>query len=161
MRGGSGIHGRGLFAAREIPRGAKVIEYVGVKLTKAEGWKRAADWMEKARRTGKGAVYVFELNSRWDIDGNVPWNTARLINHSCRPNCEPQVKRGRIWIIARRRIRAGEEITYDYGYDFDQWEEHPCRCGTDRCVGFIVAREHRAKLKREVAKKGGRKKREG
>lgn len=155
-RGDSGIHGRGLFAARDIPRGARVIEYVGVRLTKAESWKRACEWMEKARGTGRGAVYVFEVNSRWDIDGNVPWNPARLINHSCSPNCEPHVKRGRIWIMARRHIRAGEELTYDYGYDFEQWREHPCRCGSPRCPGYIVAREHRARLRRALARGPGR-----
>jgi hypothetical protein len=147
-RGRSRIHSSGLFASREIPRGARVIEYVGPKVTKAVGWKRAHAWMEKSNGTGKGAVYIFELNSKQDIDGNVPWNTARLINHSCRPNCEPRIVRGRIWIVARRRIVAGEELTYDYGYDLEHWEHHPCRCGAANCIGYIVGQEHRRKLRR-------------
>ncbi|MGH8017041.1 MAG: SET domain-containing protein [Opitutaceae bacterium] len=152
-RGRSSIHASGLFAARDIPKGARVIEYVGPKLTKAEGWKRATEWLEKATGTNKGAVYVFELNSKYDIDGNVPWNIARLINHSCNPNCEPRVLRGHIWIVARKNIAEGEELAYDYGYDFEQWQDHPCRCGTDNCIGYIIATEHRPKLRRLLAAK--------
>jgi SET domain-containing protein len=152
-RGRSAIHASGLFAARDIPKGTRVIEYVGHKLTKAQGWKRAIEWMEKAALADKGAVYVFELNSKYDIDGNVPWNTARLINHSCSPNCEPRVLRGHIWIVARKPIPAGTELTYDYGYDFEQWEEHPCRCGSKNCIGHIVATEHRPRLRRLLARR--------
>jgi len=152
-RGGSAIHRYGLFAARDIPKGTLVIEYVGHRLTKTQGWKRAISWQEKAQDTGKGAVYVFELNKRYDIDGNVPWNPARLINHSCQPNCDPEIRRGHIWIVALRDITAGEELTYDYGYDFDLWDEHPCRCGTPPCLGYIVARRHRWRLRRLLAKK--------
>jgi len=152
-RGQSGIHANGLFAAVDIPKGTRVIEYVGHRLTKQQGYERAMAWLEKTRGTDKGAVYVFEVNSRWDIDGNVPWNPARFINHSCRPNCEPRVIRGRIFIIARRNIKAGEELTYDYGYDLEHWEEHPCRCGAPNCIGYIVGREHRAKLRRILRKR--------
>ncbi len=155
-RGRSGIHATGLFAARAIPRGARVIEYVGHLLTKAEGWRRATAWLEKVNGSDRGGVYVFELNARHDIDGNVPWNTARLINHSCEPNCEPRVTRGRIWIVARRAIEPGEELTYDYGYDFENWEEHPCRCGAARCIGHIVAAEHRPRLRRILARRRAR-----
>jgi len=147
-RGRSSIHASGLFASRDVPRGARVIEYIGHRLSKAEGWARATEWLEKASGTNKGAVYVFELNSKYDIDGNVPWNHARLINHSCTPNCEPRVLRGHIWIVACRDIREGEELTYDYGYDFEQWEDHACRCGSANCIGYIVAAEHRPRLRR-------------
>jgi hypothetical protein len=64
------------------------------------------------------------------------------------------VSRGHIWIIAKRRIEAGEELTYDYGYDLEHWEEHPCCCGTPKCVGYIVGREHRSKLARILAANG-------
>lgn len=152
-RGGSKIHRHGLFAACDIPKGTRVIEYVGHRLTKAQGWDRAVSWQEKAQGTNKGAVYVFELNKRHDIDGNVPWNTARHINHSCEPNCEPEIIRGHIWIVAQRAIPAGEELTYDYGYDFDLWDEHPCRCGTASCLGYIVGKQHRWRLRRLLEKK--------
>lgn len=151
-RGKSRIHRHGLFAARDIPRGTKVIEYVGTKLTKKEGWARADAWLAKSEFTGKGEVFIFELNARWDIDGNVPWNTARHINHSCKPNCEAEIIRGHIWIVARRHIPAGEELSYDYGYDLDACTDHPCRCGADNCVGYIVGSEHRAKLRRQLAR---------
>lgn len=151
-RGRSRIHRHGLFAARDIPRGTRVIEYRGTKVTKAEGWRRAIAWIAKSENTGRGDVYVFELNARYDIDGNVPWNTARHINHACEPNCSPRVIRGHIWIVARRLIRAGEEITYDYGYSLEDCTDHPCRCGSAKCAGFIVAREHRAKLRRRLAR---------
>lgn len=150
----SRIHQRGLFAARDIPRGTRIIEYRGHKITKAVGWRRAYNWIAKADRINRGAVYIFELNARYDIDGNVPWNIARFINHSCEPNCEPDVGRGQIWIVARRKIRAGEELTYDYGYDLDHWADHPCRCGSPGCVGYIVGREHRTKLRRLIAGHG-------
>lgn len=151
--GGSKIHRHGLFAACDIPKGTSVIEYVGHRLTKAQGWHRAVSWQEKAQGTSNGAVYVFELNKRYDIDGNVPWNPARHINHSCEPNCEPEIRRGHIWIVALRDIAAGEELTYDYGYDFDLWDEHPCRCGTTSCLGYIVGKQHRWRLRRLLAKK--------
>lgn len=157
-RGKSAIHRHGLFAACPIPEGTRVIEYKGVKLTKAQGFKRATEWMDKAEGTDKGAVYVFELNSRYDIDGNVPWNTARLINHSCSPNCEIDIIRGHIWIIALRDIAEGEEISYDYGYDLDHWNEHPCRCGKESCAGFIVAAQHRGTLRRLLAGQAAAKK---
>ena len=152
-RGGSSIHRHGLFAAHDIPKGTLIIEYVGHRLTKAQGWKRAVSWQERAEGTSKGAVYVFELNKRYDIDGNVPWNTARHINHSCEPNCDPEIRRGHIWIVALRDIPAGEELTYDYGYDFDLWDEHPCRCGTPSCLGYIVGKQHRWRLRRLLEKK--------
>lgn len=158
-RGGSKIHRHGLFAAHDIPKGTLVIEYVGHRLTKAQGWDRAVSWQEKAHGTSKGAVYVFELNKRYDIDGNVPWNTARHINHSCEPNCEPEIRRGHIWIVALRDIAAGDELTYDYGYDFDLWDEHPCRCRKPACLGYIVGKQHRWRLRRLLEKKNMLKKR--
>ena len=102
---------------------------------------------------GGAAVFVFELNSRYDIDGDFPWNTARFINHSCSPNCEVRIARGRIWIVSRRKIRAGEELTYDYGYDFESFEEHPCRCGSRGCVGYIVRTGLRRRLKKVLGEK--------
>ena len=149
----SGIHGTGVFAARDVPRGKRVLEYVGEKIGKAEAERRSIAQIERAGESGGAAVFVFELNSRYDIDGDVPWNTARFINHSCSPNCEVEIVRGRIWIVARRRIRRGEELTYDYGYDFESFEDHPCRCGSRGCVGYIVRTGLRRRLKRVLAER--------
>jgi hypothetical protein len=146
--GSSSIHNQGIFAARDIPKGTRIIEYVGERITKAESNRRGIEWMEKANRSGDGAVYLVILNKRYDMDGNVPWNTARLINHSCDPNCEAEIVRGRIWIVATKFIPAGTEITFNYGFDLECWEDHPCRCGSERCIGYIVAEEYWPKLRR-------------
>jgi len=151
----SKIHNRGVFARNDIPEGARVIEYVGDKMTKAQSDIRADEIFEKAEKDRKniGAVYIFELNKRYDIDGSVSWNTAKWINHSCDPNCETDIIKGRIWIIALRDIKKGEELFYDYGYDIEDFEDHPCYCGSKKCVGYIVAEEDWPKLKRKLARK--------
>ena len=146
----SGIHNRGLFARCDIPEDARIIEYVGEKITKAESERRANLQDEKGRATGGGTVYIFTLNSRYDIDGNVPWNDARFANHSCDPNAYTDIVKGRIWLMAARDIRKGEEIVYDYGFDLSCWEDHPCRCGAKRCLGYMVGEEYRAKLRRKL-----------
>lgn len=149
----SGIHGRGVFARCDIAKGTRILEYVGERIGKAEAERRSIERIERAAKTGEAAVFIFELNKRHDIDGSVAWNTARLINHSCSPNCEVDIRRGRIWIVARRGIRQGEEITYDYGYDFDDFEDHPCRCGSASCAGYIVRTTLRRRLRRVLSEK--------
>lgn len=141
----SKIHGAGVFADEDIPKGTKVIEYVGEKITKEEGAKREQAQMKKAKH-GEGTVYIFELDDMWDIDGDVPYNDARFINHSCDPNCEVEIEDGHIWIIALRDIRKGEELSYDYGFDLEFYQQFPCRCGSPKCVGFMVGQEHWDKL---------------
>ena len=76
-----------------------------------------------------------------DLDGNVSGNPARFLNHNCEPNCEAERIGQHIWIIAKRDIRAGEELTFNYGYDLQDYHEHPCRCGATKCAGYIVAAE--------------------
>jgi SET domain-containing protein len=127
----SSIHGTGAFASVPIPAGIRVIEYVGERITKAESIRRCQMRNE----------YIFSLDEETDIDGNVPWNLARLINHSCAPNCESQYIDGKIWIITLRDVAAGEEATFNYGYDLEDFEDHPCHCGSPNCAGFIVAEE--------------------
>jgi uncharacterized protein len=144
----SAIHGRGLYASKMIPAGTRIIAYDGERITKAESERREQQRQERERAGGDGCVYIFDLNKRHDIDGDMEWNTARLINHACRPNCRTEIIRGQIWIIAKRDIPAGEELTFDYRYGYASWREHPCRCGTDRCVGYIVAGEHRWRVRR-------------
>lgn len=137
---GSEIHGRGVYATCFIPQETKIIEYVGERIGKEESERRGISLHEKSLKTGDAAVYIFTVNRNYDLDGNVPWNTARLINHSCDPNCEAWISGRRIFIHALRDINAGDELTFDYGFDVDCYEDHPCRCGKQACVGYIVSR---------------------
>lgn len=153
----SGVHGHGLYATKDIPKGTRVIEYVGEKISKTE-----ADRRDERRRADRenghgGCVYIFELNKRYDIDGEVAWNTARLINHSCAPNCKPKYAEGGIWITAKRHIAEGEELNYDYGFDWENYDEHPCLCGAPTCCGYIIDKSQRWRVHRAVAEKVGRK----
>ena len=128
----SGIEGRGGFAAAHIPKGEYLIEYVGEKISKEES----------ARRCSLGNNYIFHISEEFDLDGSVPENIARFINHSCDPNAEAEMDDERIWIIALRDIAPGEEITFNYGYDLEDYRDHPCQCGASNCVGFILAEEY-------------------
>lgn len=109
--------GNGLFAMEDIPKGACIIEYVGKPVS-------AEDKNDNAKR------YLFWTGRNKMIDGNVPENTARYINHSCKPNCEADGPSGKVFIMALRRIKAGEELTYDYGDEyFDMYfSDGRCRC---------------------------------
>lgn len=151
----SSIHSRGVFAARDIPKGTEVLEYLGEKITKKESKRRADERLARARETGEAAVYIFDLNEKWDLDGSsVEPNDARYINHSCDPNCEAyQDEEDRIFITAERDIRKGEELTYNYGFDLEHWDDHPCLCGSDGCVGFIVDKKHWRKLLKVIEKR--------
>ena len=159
---GSDIHGRGLFASCKIPKDAEIIEYVGERITKDESDRRGWERFDRAQGTGEAAGYLFTLNDDWDIDGDVEWNSARLINHSCDPNCEAVLDEDHIWISALRDLKKGEELYFNYCFDLDNFEGHPCRCGSDRCVGFIVGEEYWPKLlcKLEKIDKKARKKKD-
>jgi SET domain-containing protein len=125
-----------------------VLEYTGERITKAEATRREARRRERQRRQGDASVYIFVLNRRHDLDGRRSGSVARFINHSCAPNCRTEIVRGRVWILARRDIAEGEELTYDYGFPFNEWRQHPCRCGVPRCAGFIVGKDQRWRLRR-------------
>ena len=109
--------GLGLFATRAYKRGDMVIEYVGRVVSKEE------EYTSRSK-------YLFEVHRGKTIDRKPRWNVAGYINHSCRPNCEPILRKGRIFIRARRAIRPGEEFTYDYGEEYfnDHIRPHGCRC---------------------------------
>lgn len=149
----SPIHGYGCFAIKTIPKDSKILQYVGEKITKAESNRRGLLQEEQGKKSGDGLVYIFELNKRYDIDGNMPENTARYVNHSCEPNCEAVNIRGRIWYVALRDIEEGEEVFIDYGYDMEHFLDHPCVCGTESCVGYIVHKSQRWRVRRMLAKK--------
>jgi SET domain-containing protein len=134
------IHGTGAFARRDLAKGSQVIEYIGEKISKAES----------ARRIDSDNEFIFTLDDEFDLDGKVDWNPARFINHSCDPNCEAEIDGHRVWIIALRDLKAGEELSFNYGYDLVDYHEHPCRCGANECVGFMVAEEHFDKVRGSV-----------
>ncbi len=121
-RVGKSSAGLGLFATAEFKKGDLVIEYTGEKITEAEANRR-------------GGKYLFELNDEWTIDGKGRENTARYLNHSCKPNCYPELDEDeeRIFIYAKRTIQPGEELTYNYGkmYFNDLITKDGCRC--DSC----------------------------
>lgn len=150
----SEIHGRGLYAKKKIPKDTWIVEYVGRKVSKEESDRLANELLDKAKKDGGAKVYMFILNDEWDIDGNVSWNTARLMNHSCAPNVEAQTyDEKEIWFVALRDIEKDEELTFNYGFDLESWEEHPCRCGSSSCVGFIAAEEYWPALRRKIGAK--------
>ncbi len=154
----SGIHGRGLFARKKIPTGTYLIEYIGERIDKDEANERGWAQMEIAKKTGDAAVYIFTLNDDYDIDGNVPENAARLINHSCDPNCEAFIEDDAIWIAALRTIKRDEELFFNYGFDLENYKEHPCGCGSKKCVGYIAGEDYWKELKKRLKKKKAKRK---
>jgi SET domain-containing protein len=117
VRVGRSYAGLGLFAKKDIPKGAS-IEYVGEVLPAS-----VADALRSPR-------YLFEVNKKWTINGATRENLARYINHSCAPNCESDVKGKRVFITTLRMIRAGEELCYDYGEEYvaEYITPHGCKC---------------------------------
>ena len=114
--------GLGLFTDDPIKRGKFVIEYYGIPLTREQADER-------------GGKYLFEINSRKVIDGSPRYNTARYLNHSCRPNCETDIVKGKIYIYAKRNIKEGEELTYDYGKEYVDDFIKPYGCKCLKCLG--------------------------
>jgi SET domain-containing protein len=121
----SRIAGQGLFAAQDIKKGTRIIQYIGEKIPKDESTHRLA----------QGNAYIFSFNEHYDIDGKTRKNKARYINHSCDPNCAVDITKRTIWIIALRDIIAGEELSYNYGYDA---KKYVCTCGAKHCCGYIL-----------------------
>ncbi len=112
--------GKGLFTEEDIPKGACIIEYIG----------RPVSEERVARDNGK---YYFEVDKNVTIDGNIPANIARYINHSCRSNCEAIGPRGKVFIFSRKNIKAGSELTYDYGKEYFERHIKPKGCLCEKC----------------------------
>ena len=126
--------GLGLFATKPIPKGKRIIEYRGPLVPN--------DDVEKSN--GK---YFFGVNKKWSIDGSARTNTARYINHSCHPNAETTVSnRRRVWIWARRNIKPGEEITYDYGKEYFEGIIKPIGCKCEKCEKATPVRRRKSKV---------------
>jgi SET domain-containing protein len=141
----SAIHGNGVFAATPIAKGERVIEYKGQRRTHADVDADASGDVDS------GHTFLFTLNDEYVIDANFGGNSARWINHGCKPNCEAvldeneaDARKSRVFIEATRAIKPGEELTYDYGITLD--EPHTarlkkiwaCRCGAKTCTGTML-----------------------
>jgi SET domain-containing protein len=125
----SAIHRWGVYAEENIPRGRKVIEYTGERISRRETKRRCAGKLN----------YLFTLDDYWTIDGAVGGSGAEWINHSCDSNLRAQIVRGHILYISLRAIRKGEELTVDYRFDAHV-EKVPCACASPHCRGTINLR---------------------
>ena len=142
----SNIDKNGLCASQNIKKGTKIIEYIGKIISKKE-----TD--ENNKFDNNKDIYLFNLNNRYDLDGNFKFNTARLINHSCNPNCEVKGAGLKIWVYSIKKIKKGEELTYDYGFSYDKdYKQFPCKCGGKDCVGYIVRSGSRWRINKKNKK---------
>jgi SET domain-containing protein len=146
----SRIQGTGAFAIVDIPKGTRLVEYVGEHITPAEADRRYPDDDTGTRHH----TFLFTLNQRVVIDAAHDGNEARFINHSCDPNCDAIIERGHIWIYAIKPIPKGTELAYDYQFEHlpEYTEEdlalYQCRCGSAKCRGTIVKIDRRRKIAR-------------
>lgn len=151
----SGVHGKGVFALVDIPKGERIIEYVGEIISWDEAQRRHPHDPEDPNHT-----FYFHVDEERVIDALHGGNASRWINHSCGPNCEADEDDGRIFIKSLRRIKAGEELNYDYGLVIDEpltpelKAEYPCWCGTPQCRGTLLSSDlESAEARGELAPK--------
>lgn len=136
----SDVHGTGVFALSEFAAGEAIIEYVGDIISMQEAIRRHPHDPLNPNHT-----FYFHLDDAHVIDALHGGNDSRWINHSCRPNCEPQEKQGRIFIHALRHIWKGEELTFDYDLFSDEpltealQARYACHCGAPKCRGTMLA----------------------
>lgn len=135
----SRIHGHGVFALRRIPKGTRIIEYVGDRVSHAQADRRYEDHDESDNHT-----FLFSVDRGLVIDAGIGGNEARFINHSCGPNCESVIEHRRVFIEAIRDIEPGEELSYDYQIGRERGdppnvdEIYACRCGSAQCRGTML-----------------------
>ncbi len=136
----SGVHGKGVFAARDIAKGETLIEYVGEIISAQEAEDRHPHDPLDPNHT-----FYFQVDDDKVIDALHGGNSARWINHCCTPNCKPEVIDGRVFITAKKNILVGEELNYDYGLIIDApitkklIAQYPCWCGSSKCRGTLLA----------------------
>jgi len=135
----SSLHGLGVFAARRIRKGTRIIEYLGERVSHAE-----ADRRYEQKDANDAHTFLFIVDARTVIDAGVEGNDARFVNHACDPNCESVIENRRVYIDAVRAIEPGEELTYDYQIAREP-DDPPdidsifaCRCGSARCRGSML-----------------------
>ena len=145
----SSVHGRGVYARQSIPKGARIVEYTGKRM----------EWADVPNDDGDPHTFIFGLDNGQVINAEIDGNEARWINHSCDPNCEAVGKGNGIFIYALRRIRAGEELSYDYALQLNEpitrelESEFKCHCGAARCRGTML------EVKKEPARSGAARRR--
>ena len=136
----SPIQGRGVFAARRLRKGERILEYTGERIGHVEAGRRYDDEAMERHHT-----YLFAVDADTCIDGGKIGNEARYINHGCDPNCEARNVRKRIFIHALRTVEAGEELFYDYAYELEgpitmaDVKRYACCCGSELCRGTLLA----------------------
>jgi SET domain-containing protein len=136
----SGVHGKGVYALQPIARGERIVEYTGQLITWKEALRRHPHDPDDPNHT-----FYFHIDDGRVIDGKYGRNAAKWINHSCQPNCETDEIDGRVYIKARRAIKPGEELNYDYALVLDGRhtaklkKEFECRCGSRKCRGTLLA----------------------
>ena len=123
IRKRSKVHGYGVFAGERITKNTRIIDYAGELILNSNSGAREARYLKQ------GCIWVFRVNRRWSRDAAVGGNVARLINHSCTPNCWWEIAGTTIWIRASRTIEPGEELTYDYATIGDKTIQCRCRPG--------------------------------
>jgi hypothetical protein len=151
----SKIHGRGVYAARRIRKGTRIIEYVGDRISHEE-----ADARYDAKAEDDGHTFLFVVDDDICIDAGVGGNAARFINHKCDANCETIIENRRVFIDARRTIQPGEELGYDYQLTWESTDDpeelalYRCLCGAPNCRGTMLDRVSLdEKRRRERARK--------
>lgn len=138
----SKIHGRGVYAIAPIKKGARILEYLGERISHEEADRRYA-----LKPEDDGHTFLFIASRRTVIDAGVNGNDARFINHSCDPNCETVIEGSRVYIDAIRNIKPGEELSYDYQLTWESTDDpaelalYACRCGSKKCRGTMLDRE--------------------
>ena len=138
----SKIDKNGLYANRDIKKGTKIIEYKGKIISVKQS-------VTDPKFDNGRAIYLFNLNKRYDLDGDFKFNTARLINHSCDPNCEVFGSGLKVFVYAMKNIKKGDELSYDYGFSYDSdYKQFPCKCRSKNCIGFIVREGSRWRIKK-------------
>ena len=135
----SPVHGRGVFAVQPIKKGARILEYLGDRVSHAAADKRYEDHDESDNHT-----FLFIVDKHTVIDAGVNGTDARFINHQCEGNCESVIENRRVFIDATRDIAPGQELGYDYeiGREKDDPpnvdEIYACRCGSPKCRGTML-----------------------
>ena len=142
----SNIDKKGLYASKDIRIGTRIIQYKGKIISNTEV-------EQNPKFDNERDIYLFDINTKYSLDGDFSWNTAWLINHSCDPNCEVDGSGYKIWVTAIKDIKKNEELTYDYGFSYDKdYKQFPCKCRSKNCCGFIVREESRWRINKKFKK---------
>ena len=142
----SNIDKRGLYASKNIKIGTRIIQYKGKIISN----KKVEN---NSKFDNSKDIYLFDLNKKYSLDGDFSWNTARLVNHSCDPNCEVEGKGYKLWITAIKNIKKNQELSYDYGFGYDSdYKQFPCKCRSIKCCGYIVRQDSRWRINKRFKK---------